>query len=66
MNFLNFSLDVRNIASQLSLSEGANLEFGDLPFNSQLAIGEILIDRDNNKFYLNIPLDRGAEKEAEL
>lgn len=26
----------------------------------------ILIDRDNNKFYLNIPLDRGAEKEAEL
>lgn len=26
----------------------------------------ILIDRDNNKFYLNISLDRGAEKEAEL
>jgi hypothetical protein len=66
MNFLNFALGVKDVASQLTLSEGANLEFGFLPFDSRLDIGEILVDRINNKFYVNIPLDRGAEKEAGL
>jgi hypothetical protein len=66
MNFLNFALDVRNAALQLSLSEGANLQFSYLPFDSRLAVGEILIDRTNNKFYVNIPPDRGAEEEVKL
>jgi hypothetical protein len=66
MNFLNFSLDVINVASQLSLSEVISLEFGYVPFDPKLDIGEILIDRTNNKFYVNIPLDRCAEKEVEL
>ena len=69
MNFANFALGVKDIISEMTLSEAASLEVEFRPFDQLLPIGEIRVDRINSKVYintypskLNISLGRCAEK----
>jgi hypothetical protein len=73
MNFANFALGVRDIVSEMTLSEAASLEVEFRLFDQLLPIGEIRVDRINSKVYinaypskLNTSPDRRTEKEVEL
>jgi hypothetical protein len=66
MNFANFALNVKEIVSEMTLSEACSLVVEFTSFDKSLDVGEIRVDRANNKIYMNTSEGRGAEKEVAL
>jgi hypothetical protein len=50
----------------MTLSEACSLVVEFTSFDKSLDVGEICVDRANNKIYINTSEGRGTEKEVEL